>query len=199
MDNTGGVNVFQSTLIRSAKSSQMCTDATHQNLIEEVLDELLLEGAGCKEAVKIGSKKLRDEVARLVSKSARKGKAWATNMSSKGEMKMSLRLMTCELLGDSPDAIVRTPHILMSQVLEQLQLSVCPLGEHRGAERFHNLFDGHGLAGELVLGRTAKSSGPRGAHQSRGDIPDKAERAHAHRLKVGVPLHRVSQSDTKNI
>lgn len=40
----------------------------------------------------------------------------------------------------------------MLQVFEQLQFSVGSLGEHRGAERLHDLLDGDILAGELVSG-----------------------------------------------
>lgn len=36
--------------------------ATHQNLIKEVLDELLLQWPGGKETVEIGPKELGDEV-----------------------------------------------------------------------------------------------------------------------------------------
>jgi hypothetical protein len=66
--------------------------ATHQNLVEEVLDELLLQRSGGKQAVEIGSEELGDKVAGRISS------AWvcgdvAAYMSSRGEMKMSLRLM----------------------------------------------------------------------------------------------------------
>lgn len=42
----------------------------------------------------------------------------------------------------------------MSQVLEQLELTVGAFGQDRRAERLHNLLDSHGLVGELVLCRT---------------------------------------------
>jgi hypothetical protein len=42
-------------------------------------------------------------------------------------------------------------NVLVLQMLEQLQLAVCPLGEHRGAKGLHNLFDGDIGAGKLVL------------------------------------------------
>jgi hypothetical protein len=41
--------------------------ATYQNLVKEVLDELLLQRSGGKEAVKIGSEELGDEVAGRIS------------------------------------------------------------------------------------------------------------------------------------
>jgi hypothetical protein len=43
-------------------------------------------------------------------------------------------------------------HILVSKMLEQFQLAVCALRQDRSAEGLHNLLDGHGLAGELILG-----------------------------------------------
>lgn len=42
-------------------------------------------------------------------------------------------------------------HIFMTQVLEELQLSVRALRQDRSAERFHDLLDSHGLTGELIL------------------------------------------------
>ncbi len=42
----------------------------------------------------------------------------------------------------------------MAKVFEELQLSVCSLREHWRAEGFHDLFDCHSLAGQLVFGRT---------------------------------------------
>jgi hypothetical protein len=46
----------------------------------------------------------------------------------------------------------------MSEMLEQLQLAVCALRQDRSAEGLHDLLDGDGLAGELVLGRAARLS-----------------------------------------
>ena len=47
----------------------------------------------------------------------------------------------------------RGTHILMLEVLKQLEFSVCALRKHRRAEGLHDLLDGHRLSGELVLGR----------------------------------------------
>jgi hypothetical protein len=41
--------------------------ATHQDLVEEVLDELLLQRSGGEQAVEISSEQLRDEVAVSIS------------------------------------------------------------------------------------------------------------------------------------
>lgn len=48
---------------------------------------------------------------------------------------------------------VRT-HILVPEMLEELQFSVRALRQDWGAEGLHDLLDGNGLAGELVLCRT---------------------------------------------
>lgn len=77
-------------------------------------------------------------------------------MSSKGEMKMSLKLMICAAVRICrPCNAGCCPYVLVSQVLEQLQLAVGALRKDRSAEWLHDLLDRHGLAGELVLRRTA--------------------------------------------
>jgi hypothetical protein len=74
-------------------------------------------------------------------------------MSSRGEMKMSLKLMICPT---SEFVFARVglwyAYILVSEMLEQLQFAVCALRQDRSAEGLHDLLDGHGLAGELILG-----------------------------------------------
>jgi len=71
-------------------------------------------------------------------------------MSSNGEMKMSLRLMTYGCSAEAPGIVCAT-YILMSEVLQQLQLPVCPLRQNWSAEGLHDLFDRDRLAGELIL------------------------------------------------
>jgi len=44
-------------------------------------------------------------------------------------------------------------HVLVSEMLEQLQLSVGTLRENRCAEWLHDLFDCHRLASQLVARR----------------------------------------------
>ena len=57
MDDTSGVDVFETTLRTRVLASGYCAvnQAPHQYLIEEVLDELLLKRSGCEETVKIRS------------------------------------------------------------------------------------------------------------------------------------------------
>lgn len=45
-------------------------------------------------------------------------------------------------------------HVLVADVLQQLQLPVGPLAQHRCRERLHDLLDGDGGVGELIFGRT---------------------------------------------
>lgn len=91
-------------------------------------------------------------------------------MSSSGEMKMSLKLMTCKksvyiyiyIVIIIIIVIIMGTYIFMSQVLEQLELSIGPLGQDRRAERLHDLLDGDGLVCQLVFGGAAQSVSPRG-------------------------------------
>lgn len=85
-------------------------------------------------------------------------------------------------------------YILVSQVLEQLQLTVCALGEDRRAEGLHDLLDGHRLAGQLVLcgtaGRVSLGAAMEEAWRGHGAaslLPDQPEGAHADGLKIRVP------------
>lgn len=84
---------------------------------------------------------------------------WATTyISSSGEMKMSLSEMTCAMpsvMAVGRLCFRRGTHVLVLQVLQQLELAICPLGEHGSAKGLHNLLDGDILAGELVLCRAA--------------------------------------------
>jgi hypothetical protein len=84
-------------------------------------------------------------------------------MSSSGEMKMSLSEMTCAMayiVNGMPHAGAleggQSTNILVFEMLEQLQLSVGPLGQDRRAERLHDLLDGDILVCQLVPSR-AKS------------------------------------------
>lgn len=67
MYDTSGVDVFQSTLSESAVVLELGNFATHQNLVEKVLDELLLQRSGGEQAMEIGSEELGDEVTGGVS------------------------------------------------------------------------------------------------------------------------------------
>ena len=77
-------------------------------------------------------------------------------MSSRGEMKMSLRLMTCgtSQMHWSSEKKFSNTHILMPQMLQELQLAVGAFGKDRCAERLHDLLDSNSLVCELVLCRT---------------------------------------------
>lgn len=82
-------------------------------------------------------------------------------MSSSGEMKMSLSEMTCvdevrNCIG-AATRIAAWTNIFVLQVLQQLELSVCPLCQHRCAEGLHNLLDGDILVCKLIPRRAVGS------------------------------------------
>ena len=86
----------------------------------------------------------------------------ATYMSSRGEMKMSLKLMTCgrrtDESAESSHTISQTvevgTNIFVTKVFQELQFSVCPFCEHGGAKWLHDFLDGDGLVCQLVASRT---------------------------------------------
>lgn len=75
-----------------------------------------------------------------------------------------------DVLEGRDEDIAKRDDIFVSEMLEQLQLTVRPLSEHRRAEGLHDLLDGDILVGELVSRRA-----------------DKTKRSHAHGLEVRVP------------
>lgn len=74
------------------------TDAhlSYQDLVEEILDELLLKRARGEEAVQISTQELGNcDIVKMRSIAWERDSNIPTYMSSRGEMKISLRLMTC--------------------------------------------------------------------------------------------------------
>jgi hypothetical protein len=78
-------------------------------------------------------------------------------MSSKGDMKMSLRLMTWQDSARSHFDLQESAHIFMSKVFEEFQLAVGSFRQYRRGERLHDLLHSNGLLGELVFGRADES------------------------------------------
>lgn len=72
-----------------------------------------------------------------------------------------------DILKRGDEDVAKGDDVLVSQVLEQLQLTVGPLGQDGCAEWLHDLLDGNILVGELVSG---------GANQTKG--------SHANGLKI---------------
>ena len=73
---------------------------------------------------------------------------------------MSLKLMTCYLFSEAAHAVIKSgasSYVLMAQVLQELQLAVCALGQNGCAERLHDLLDCDGRRGELILCGTVYS------------------------------------------
>ena len=77
-------------------------------------------------------------------------------------------------------------YVLVPQVLEQLQLAVGALRKNGGAEGLHDLLDGHGLARELILGRTAVCVSRRWLLWLQSDVTDENKGYHANGLQIGV-------------
>lgn len=61
------------------------------------------------------------------------------------------------------------PYVLVAQMLQKLELAIGSFRENWGAERLHDLFDCHGLTGQLIFCRTEqKLSTKGGMHGDRG-------------------------------
>lgn len=75
-------------------------------------------------------------------------------MSSKGEMKTSLRLMIWRKGLAGRERGVEETDVFVLDVLEKFELTIRAFGENRRAEGLHNLLDSNGCACELVLCRT---------------------------------------------
>lgn len=76
--------------------------------------------------------------------------------------------------------------VLVLEVLEQLEFSVCPLCKHGSAEGLHDLLDCDRLPSELILRRAeshvrAPASTPRAMY-----IPNEAESAHSDWLQLSI-------------
>ena len=76
-------------------------------------------------------------------------------MSSRGDMKISLKLMTFAR-SVSKLMMYWGSYIFMSEMLQEFELSVGPLREDGCTEGLHDFFDRHGLACQLVLCRTIR-------------------------------------------
>lgn len=73
-------------------------------------------------------------------------------------MKMSLSVMTWSKVRSSETNQLcehSVTHVLVFQVLEQLELSVCTLRQNRCAEGLHDLLNSNILVGELIAGGAA--------------------------------------------
>lgn len=66
MDYTGGVDVFQSSLLSRQKvytrAFRTYVSSTYQDLVQEVLDELFLKGSRREKSMKIGTQKFRYKI-----------------------------------------------------------------------------------------------------------------------------------------
>jgi hypothetical protein len=107
--------------------------------------------------MKISTEKLSHEIADKEGDEERtramgKMECMETYMSSKGEMKTSLRLMIwrARIREENVDGVKETD-VFVLNVLEKFEFAISAFGEDRRAEGLHNLLDGNGCACELVL------------------------------------------------
>jgi hypothetical protein len=77
------------------------SEHAYQDLVEEVLDELLLKRSRGEQAVQISTKEFGDEVAVFFVRNASGSGVAQTYISSRGEIKISLREITCGSLAYS--------------------------------------------------------------------------------------------------
>lgn len=63
-------------------------------------------------------------------------------------------------------------YILVTKVLEEFQLSICPLRKYWRAEGLHDFLDGDSLAGQLILGGASADSSVLSLDCFRNFLPD---------------------------
>jgi hypothetical protein len=71
-------------------------------------------------------------------------------------------------------------HVFVLKVLEQLELTVCALGEHGCAERLHDFLDGDILVGELISSRA-----------------NETKSSHTNGLEIGVSARKGQYGDER--
>lgn len=103
VDHSGGMNIFKAPLLSSAAAVGVGAIVTYQDLIEEVLDELLFQRSRGQEAMKISAQEFGHEITRgqehpFISIAKRGNLLGSISyMSSSGEIKISLKLITFAL------------------------------------------------------------------------------------------------------
>lgn len=132
VDHTGGMDIFQSTLrtVSGVAGGRIAWIFTYENLIEEVLDELLLERSRSQQAVEIGTQELSHEVAGAVSVVSHPFDQRDIHVLEWGNENIAQAddLWRRSVNRRYSAQIAGKTHVLMSEVLEQLQLSVGTLG-----------------------------------------------------------------------
>ena len=76
------------------KASIVFLGSPYQDLVKEVLYELLFQRPRCQETMQVGPKEFGYKIAVASSAIAERVRNRLPHMSSRGEMNMSLRLMT---------------------------------------------------------------------------------------------------------
>ena len=118
VDHTGGVDIFQSALEESAEPCQPGF-ATYQNLVQEILDELFLEGSRGEQTVEIGAQEFGDEVA---DESVWGSGTWGRHIHvfQGGDEDVAQADDLPPVSTAIPQCQLWYAHILVSQVLQQL-------------------------------------------------------------------------------
>lgn len=111
-----------------------------------------------------------------------------TYISSRGEMKISLREITWTKSASRRSILSNSyTHILVLQVLQQLQLSVGSFRQHGSTERLHDLLDRDILTGEVVFGRA--TNGIRvSSHGAQQNQYHQNEGRNAHQTSPNAPI-----------
>ena len=96
VDNASRMYVFQTPLYSVRLSRHNVTYCgTYENLVEKILDELLLERSRGQETVEVGAKELGHKVSDyIILAGVCPCAILVAHMSSRGDIKMSLKLMT---------------------------------------------------------------------------------------------------------
>ena len=105
------------------------------------MNELLLKWSRGQQAVLICSEQLGDKVNVLEGRDE--------DVAETDDLHIVLTCM-------STSSFAVSAHILVPQVLQQLEFSVGSFRQDRGTDWLHDLLDGHGLVGELILCRATQ-------------------------------------------
>lgn len=119
-----------------------------EHLVDEVLNELVVERAGGEESVEVGSEELSDKVD--VFERRDEDVAQRDDLTSGRQTGQHIRQKTRRTEAASAKMKSKT-HVLVADVLQQLELSVGPLAQYRCRKRLHDLLDGDRGVCELVL------------------------------------------------
>lgn len=104
--------------------------------------------------MEIGAEKLGHKVTALVNMGNPAASSCGPYMSSRGDMKMSLRLIILDTISPgNPSVAGLVPYILVAKMFQEFELAVGSLCQDGGTEWFHDLLDGNSLSSKLIFCR----------------------------------------------